>query len=795
MADFEGNQEYKGPGGELTTAEEAFVQNFAGLSHTSGDVYYYNSGIQRLPKGSDTQVLTLVAGLPAWAAAAAGYTDEQVDDRVSALIQNGTGITWSYDDVSNTLTGNVSITQYTDEQAQDAVGGMVDTSLVYVDGTPLLTRAALTGDVTAPQGSNSTTIASDAVTYAKMQNVSTNNVVLGRITAGPGDVEELTAANLATIANASFDHGALLGLADDDHTQYPLLAGRSGGQTIYGSTVTAQNLTLIPNSAAANGFVYLGTDAAYSASSGGLFGIGTQDPQRRLHVVASDTLGVLAQVVSNTTGASVGYMFKTANGISATYMKGGVFFERSATGSGLGTLHLCVNGAADASNVTITDFALSITEGKLVGIGTKTPSYLLHAVESAVSAKQYIALSKYDNTAANFPTFLLQRSKGTVDTPVNVAASNTLGELRFEGYYSGFVPGASIIAQIPSSLSGTGGVGVSTNLLFKVNDGANHHEVLRLTWDYDIVMGEGDGGSSAVVNGVLRGVEKTGTNAGGEIFTIRAPKGTGTGALGLTRITGYVSRNASGTSAHTAVTLLQFGQTQSGHPGESGVVMQAPSVTWQNRNTSGSGTAANQNVYSFHEPTFTASNANVTVTDGATVWIEGAPIASTNISITNAYSLFLKTGRLGLGGAGTANQVSAMGSVFQLKASTVNGSNASGTIAIGATASIGITTYTNDNATLTMTNVASLYIAGVPVASTRVAFTNAAYALWIDAGTSRFDGALDISAIAAGSPNLVITKTTDAPTTVWTAGVPNNNPSGYIEITEGGGSKYIPFWT
>lgn len=49
-------------------------------------------------------------------------------------------------------------TQYTDELAQDAVGGMVDTSLNYVDGTPLLQRSALTGDVTASAGSNATTV-------------------------------------------------------------------------------------------------------------------------------------------------------------------------------------------------------------------------------------------------------------------------------------------------------------------------------------------------------------------------------------------------------------------------------------------------------------------------------------------------------------------------------------------------------------------------------------------------------------------------------------------------------------
>lgn len=50
------------------------------------------------------------------------------------------------------------VTQYTDEMAQDAVGGMVDTTLTYTDGTPLLTRAALTGDVIASAGSNATSI-------------------------------------------------------------------------------------------------------------------------------------------------------------------------------------------------------------------------------------------------------------------------------------------------------------------------------------------------------------------------------------------------------------------------------------------------------------------------------------------------------------------------------------------------------------------------------------------------------------------------------------------------------------
>jgi hypothetical protein len=51
------------------------------------------------------------------------------------------------------------------------------------------------------------------------------------------------------------DHGGLLGLVDDDHTQYLLLAGRAGGQTAYGGTATSDDLTLWANNntfAAAN---------------------------------------------------------------------------------------------------------------------------------------------------------------------------------------------------------------------------------------------------------------------------------------------------------------------------------------------------------------------------------------------------------------------------------------------------------------------------------------------------------------------------------------------------------------
>lgn len=62
-------------------------------------------------------------------------------------------------------------------------------------GSGGIQRSALTGDVTASAGSNSTTIANDAVTYAKMQNVSAQYRVLGRSSSGAGDVEEITTSS------------------------------------------------------------------------------------------------------------------------------------------------------------------------------------------------------------------------------------------------------------------------------------------------------------------------------------------------------------------------------------------------------------------------------------------------------------------------------------------------------------------------------------------------------------------------------------------------------------------------
>lgn len=53
------------------------------------------------------------------------------------------------------------------------------------------------------------------------------------------------------------DHGALTGLSDDDHTQYALLAGRSGGQVLTGGTGSGDDITLRSTSDGTKGDVFL----------------------------------------------------------------------------------------------------------------------------------------------------------------------------------------------------------------------------------------------------------------------------------------------------------------------------------------------------------------------------------------------------------------------------------------------------------------------------------------------------------------------------------------------------------
>ena len=142
---------------------------------------------------------------------------------------------------SGPLTGNVT------GNVTGALTGNADTATAFATGRTL----ASTGDVVWNSGTfdgtaNKTaaaTIQNDAVTYAKMQNVSATSKVLGRISSGAGVVEELSAANIKTIyesnaeTNAYIDsHNTLIGGITSTASEINKLDGYTG---------TATNLNIV----------------------------------------------------------------------------------------------------------------------------------------------------------------------------------------------------------------------------------------------------------------------------------------------------------------------------------------------------------------------------------------------------------------------------------------------------------------------------------------------------------------------------------------------------------------------
>ncbi|GMF27807.1 unnamed protein product [Phytophthora fragariaefolia] len=80
-------------------------------------------------------------------------------------------------------------------------------------------------------------------------------------------------------------------------------------------------------------------------------------------------------------------------------------------------------------------------------------------------------------------------------------------------------------------------------------------------------------------------------------------------------------------------------------------------ATYTNSSTASWGTATTAVMNSFAQCTLAATNTGVITTKAATVYISGAPIAGTNMTITNPYALLVASGRVLLDGAVSATSL------------------------------------------------------------------------------------------------------------------------------------------
>jgi hypothetical protein len=150
---------------------------------------------------------------------------------------------------------------------------------------------------------------------------------------------------------------------------------------------------------------------------------------------------------------------------------------------------------------------------------------------------------------------------------------------------------------------------------------------------------------------------------------------------------------------------------------------------------------------SVQRPTLAASNATVTTTDAATLYVANGPAAGTNQTLTNSWGLWVDDGAVRLDlTTSKASAASAVCRALYLPAATQTISGSTNITTATGYNYIEVAQPTMSAASaMTITNAATLYIADAPAAGGAgpAAITNA-YAVWVDSGAVRFDGAATI---------------------------------------------------
>ena len=271
----------------------------------------------------------------------AGYADAEVDAHLNrSTASSGEILSWNGSDY--------------DWVAQASGGGTVN------DGDY--------GDITVSSSGATWTIDDDVVTYAKMQNVSTTNRLIGRTSAGAGDPEEITPASARTMLNVAD------GANNYTHPNHSgdVTSNADGATTIADDAVTYAKMQDLVTANRVLGGTAAGTIAEVQVTG---------------DMIADDTITEAKLDVHDTpaTGEVLGY---TANGLEWVAQGGGGGVDdltdgyRGDTGSGLlfsnfslghtGTPAFTGTSSNGTGNCVINNAATTITSGAhntLFGIG------------------------------------------------------------------------------------------------------------------------------------------------------------------------------------------------------------------------------------------------------------------------------------------------------------------------------------------------------------------------------------------------------------------------------------------
>lgn len=286
---------------------------------------------------------------------------EAAQDAIGAMVANSARVTLTYVDGVPTLTadlvtGSVTYAYLQDVSAASRVlgrgsaGGSGDVeeltlgASLVMNGTSV-ERAALTGDVTAAQNSNTTTIANDAVTFAKMQNSAVAGLsVVGRSTNSAGDFAEIAASADGQVlrrgSSSSLAFGTLLSSSFADGTIVAARMSATATQRLFGRNTSGagngEEVTLsqvLDWAGATNGFVLYRTGGAWTANTpnnAGLVDLSTAQTITALKTVSGLQTPVVWAWSDNTSAQGpVAVLRKTSTAAAANDQLGALYFQGS----------------------------------------------------------------------------------------------------------------------------------------------------------------------------------------------------------------------------------------------------------------------------------------------------------------------------------------------------------------------------------------------------------------------------------------------------------------------------------
>lgn len=342
---------------------------------------------------SDTGKLKVGDGSTSWASLAY-YTGGAVDTSTNQSIGGIKTFTGTVNlPTATTKVGNTSLIQ----------GGTVNITLPTLAGTLIGTGDS--GTIATAMLANSSST-STGVTYAKMQYVSAQYRVHGRITAAAGVVEELTPDNLvtvlgqATVTTARQGTGANV-LATSPIITTPTIVGINASAA--GDTATLWNTTLTTGSISIGGAVTTGTlNLLSGAAFNGTINIGTGagTVNKTINIGTASTAGTTTIAIGSSAGAT-----------------------NAITLNGPTTITQLITGASGVTTpITGTTYTATANDTNLVFNGTATCTVTL---PTATAGKIMFMKTIAAFTVVSASSNVLPRTSGTAGTAILSAAAGS----------------------------------------------------------------------------------------------------------------------------------------------------------------------------------------------------------------------------------------------------------------------------------------------------------------------------------------------------------------------------------